>query len=541
MNYSFTGNIEAERVINLVKHTNNSLFLTGKAGTGKSTLLRHIISSLKKKYIILAPTGVAALNVGGLTIHSFFGLGLNPYLPNDRDLPNLIDKLDLLKKLEIIIIDEISMVRVDIMNVIDLTLRKNLNSELPFGGKQLLLIGDLLQLPPVINSKNLKEVEIIRENYKTEFFFGAPVFNSFELEVIELQKVYRQGDKNFVSVLNNIRTNQVTDADLEVINTRKNNHFDSDGVITLTTRNPTVDAINSQKLSKIDSPEFTFHAYKTGTFANDTAATKDPTDTILRLKKDAQIIFIKNDSEKKWVNGTIAKISKIEDGEIEVDINGLKCNLTREIWEDFDYKWNREEDKIEKEVVGTFEQYPIRLAWAITIHKSQGQTFEKAIIDMDTGGFAFGQTYVALSRCTSLNGINLTRKILKRDIKVSDSAVKYLTEKGVDSLRKRDNLELGLIEKINVLELGLEYIKEDYIKLKEELNQLEVQHNETKTAYEKVKSERDFLKVKLNLQTIQTNGSLLALERLKTEIEFQKKEIARISKITWIQKLFGSK
>ncbi|MEZ4911205.1 MAG: AAA family ATPase [Saprospiraceae bacterium] len=513
MKFSFKGNKEAERVINLVKHTNNSVFLTGKAGTGKSTLLKHIISDLNKKYILLAPTGIAALNVGGQTIHSFFGFGFRPYLPKDRDLPNLLEKLDLLKKIDLIIIDEISMVRADVMNAIDLTLKKFLKNKSPFGGKQLLIVGDLLQLPPVVNNKNIEEVKILRENYRSEFFFDAPIFNEFDLEVIELDKVYRQEEKDFVKVLNNIRTNQATDADLCSINTRYQRDIVSEGVITLTTKNATVDKINSQKLSKIDKPEFDFFATKTGTFADNRSSKRNPTDDILKLKEGSQVIFVKNDSERKWVNGTIAKINKIEDNEIEVDINGLKCSIPRETWEDVEYKWNREEDKIEKEVVGTFEQYPIRLAWAITIHKSQGQTFEKSIVDMDTGAFAFGQTYVALSRCTSLEGICLTRKINRSDIKVSENAVKYLTEKGIDSLHKRDNLELDLIERIKELENNLD-------------RTIEEKKSIVKKAKEKDK---------------ETENILISFERIKTENDFLKKEIDRVKGITWIQKLFGAK
>lgn len=515
MSISFKGNTEAERVINLVKHSNSSVFLTGKAGTGKSTLLRHIISDLDKKYILLAPTGIAALNINGQTIHSFFGFGFRPYLPKDRDLPNLTEKIDLLKKLELIVIDEISMVRADVMNAIDLTLKKFLKNKLPFGGKQLLLVGDLLQLPPVLNSRNIEEVNIMRENYANEFFFSAKVFENYDLDVIELQKVYRQEEADFVKILNNIRINKVNDADLMRVNGRvtSQDKINSNGVITLTTKNAKVDTINAVRLNQINNPEYQFIATKTGTFASNRSTKRNPTDEVLKLKEGAQIIFVKNDSEKKWVNGTIGSISKMDEDGIEVNIKGSKVYITTETWEDVEYKWNKEEDKVEKEIVGTFEQYPIRLAWAITIHKSQGQTFEKSIIDLDSGAFAFGQTYVALSRCTSLNGITLTQKVTRRDIKVSESAVNYLVEKGVDSLKRRDSIELDLIETIKQLE-----------------GDFKEQENQTK----KIEKEKDSFEKKIRDMEME-------LHKVKTENDYLKKEVERVNQITWIQKLFGAK
>ena len=515
MSISFKGNTEAERVINLVKHSNSPVFLTGKAGTGKSTLLRHIISGLDKKYVLLAPTGIAALNINGQTIHSFFGFGLRPYLPNDRDLPNLTEKIDLLKKLDLIVIDEISMVRADVMNAIDLTLKKFLQNKLPFGGKQLLLVGDLLQLPPVLNSRNSEEVRIMRENYNNEFFFSAKVFDNYDLEVIELQKIYRQKEADFVKILNNIRINKINDADLLRINGRFKNieKIDSNGVITLTTKNAKVDTINSLKLNQIDKPEHQFIATKTGTFADNIASTRNPTDEVLRLKEDAQIIFVKNDSEKKWVNGTIGFVSKITEEGIEINVKGAKFYIARETWEDVEYKWNREDNKIEKEIVGTFNQYPIRLAWAITIHKSQGQTFEKSIIDLDSGAFTFGQTYVALSRCTSMSGITLTQKITRRDIKVSQSAVNYLVEKGIDSLERRDSIELDLIETIKQLE---RIVKESETKAKI----IETEKNNVEKIFREME---------------------MKFHKIKTENEYLKKEVGRVQQITWAQKLFGAK
>lgn len=519
MDYSFIGNKEAERAIDLVKYSNKSVLLTGKAGTGKSTLLKQIISDLKKKYVLLAPTGIAAINIGGQTIHSFFEFGFRPYLPNDKDLPNLFAKLDLLQKLDIIIIDEISMVRVDIMNAIDLTLKRMLNNSSPFGGKQLLLVGDLFQLPPVVDRRKPEEAKIIREEYPSEFFFDSPAFNDYKLEVIELQQVYRQNESDFVKVLNNIRTNQITDADLFRINSRCQKDIGHDGIITLTTKNATVDSINSQELSKIKNSLYEFKATVTGTFANKHSTNNNgsqfryPTDTNLKLKEGAHIIFVKNDSEKKWVNGTIGEISKIENNEIEINVGGCRYLINKETWEDIDYKWNKKENKIEEEVVGTFTQYPIRLAWAITIHKSQGQTFNKVMIDMDTGAFAFGQTYVALSRCTSIRGISLTKKINRSDIKVSDRVIKYLSINGIESIQKRDELEIDLIGQIKGLENEIEQIQTEKKIVKKEVSQQKEAINNIKVAYEHIKIENEYLK----------------------------KEIERLKAITWIQKLFGAK
>jgi ATP-dependent exoDNAse (exonuclease V) alpha subunit len=523
MEVTFKDNKEAERAINIIKHTSRPLFLTGKAGTGKSTLLRFLISSIDKKYVLLAPTGIAALNIGGQTIHSFFGFGFRPYLPLDRDLPDLSGKIDLLRQLDLIIIDEISMVRADIMNAIDLSLKKSLNNELPFGGKQILLVGDLLQLPPVIDSKKDQEVIIMRENYTTEFFFSAKIFDRFEIDVIELQKVYRQEQADFVKILNNIRINQTSDADLLRINSRYLNgqsppHEES--IITLTTKNDKVGQINNEKINKIDKPAHSFQARKTGTFLSDVKGKKFPTDDILNLKEGAQIIFVKNDTEKKWVNGTIGKIHSIEEGEIEVEIKRSKFILEPVTWEDIEYKWNRAENKIDKEIVGTFTQYPIKLAWAITIHKSQGQTFDKAIIDLDSGAFAGGQTYVALSRCISLEGILLSRKIAQSDIKVSPNAVKYLIAKGVDTLTKRDNLEIELVETIHQLETKI-------VKNKEKIE------NEIKKT-QKIEADKDEAKRKIEKMELE-------FQRLQMVNEYMQKEIERLKSITWIQKLFGAK
>lgn len=519
--FDFSNNPEAERAIECIKNTDTSVFLTGKAGTGKSTLLKHIISKINKKYILLAPTGISALQIGGQTIHSFFGFGLQPFLPDDQNIPNMLERQELLEKLDLIIIDEISMVRSDIMNMIDKTLQKNLDSPLPFGWKQILLVGDLLQLPPVIGKWNGSEAKILRANYETEFFFSAPVFDTFDLEFIELKKVYRQKEPGFVKILNNIRINQVNDADILKINTRHRVPLKNNNSITLATTNSTVDGINADKLSQIDAKQYQFRAKKTGTFRSNKNNTY-PTDDILSLKVWAQIIFIKNDPEWKYVNGSIGHIVSLTKETIKVSIDGYTLPIFLHTWDDINYFWDKENNRIQKETIGSFSQFPIRLAWAITIHKSQWQTFDSCVIDMSTGAFTFGQTYVALSRCTSFSGISLSKKITKSDIKISDAVVQYLSEQWSRSIQERESIECELIEQI---EASKQRIKE----LREILSQREstiFQRNEEIKDLQKQLEEKTYLKD-------------LEIEKLKIKITFLEKELERVKNITWIQKLFN--
>lgn len=439
----YQGNFEAQEVIRLISYTNKSLFLTGKAGTGKSYLLRKLTEHTHKKFVILASTGVAALNVGGQTIHSFLRIEPRPYLPNDKEIQELSDeKKELLRNLDLIIIDEVSMVRSDLMQAVDLSLRKNLKSPYPFAGKQLLLIGDLFQLPPVVSNKNLGEKEIIDHNYQTPYFFSSQSLeNGYNYHVVELQKVYRQTDADFISVLNAVRTSNVSTGHLQVINKRHIPGYEpADGSfeITLCTRNDIADDLNKSKLDSLKGMTKTFRAIMTGDFLKEKGANKLPADSELYLKPDAQVMFIKNDQSRRWVNGSIGKIVSINADtlRIKVDVTDEVHVVERTLWEHIEYKWNKEEEKIEKIVTGTFQQFPIKLAWAVTIHKSQGQTYQNAIIDMGSGAFAPGQTYVALSRCTTLNGIKLKRPITLRDI-ITDSRIgTYLQNKITPSMEK---------------------------------------------------------------------------------------------------------
>ena len=428
-----TNNPEFQNALRLIQYTRQSVFLTGKAGTGKSTFLKHVCKVTKKKYVVLAPTGIAAINAGGSTLHSFFKLPFHPLLPDDPNfqgkklhdtLKYSSDHRKLIQNIELVIIDEISMVRADIIDFIDKILRiYSRNMREPFGGKQVLLVGDIFQLEPVVKTD---EREIISRFYPNPYFFSARIFQEMELVAIELTKVYRQTDKVFVGVLDRIRTNTAGSADLQLLNTRCNapiHKGENDMYITLATRRDTVDHINEQKLAELPGKAVKLQGEIHGEFPENSL----PTLMELIVKPGAQVIFIKNDQEKRWVNGTIGTISGLSDDGIMyvVTEDGKEFDVHKESWSNVRYRYNETEKKIEEEELGTFIQYPIRLAWAITVHKSQGLTFSRAIIDFSGGVFAGGQTYVALSRCTSLEGIQLKREITRADIFVRPEIVSF--------------------------------------------------------------------------------------------------------------------
>lgn len=431
-----TQNKEFQDALNLIQYTRQSVFLTGKAGTGKSTFLRYICEHTKKKHVVLAPTGIAAINAGGSTLHSFFKLPFYPLLPDNPDFSLQRGRIHeffkytkphrkLLEELELIIIDEISMVRADIIDAVDRILRvysRNLRE--PFGGKQILLVGDVFQLEPVVKGD---EREILNRFYPTPYFFSARVFNQIDLVSIELQKVYRQTDATFVGVLDHIRNNTVGATDLQLLNTRYGTQIEeseADMYITLATRRDNVDHINDKKLAELPGEPVTFSGEITGDFPESSL----PTSQELVLKPGAQIIFIKNDFDRRWVNGTIGIISGFDPFEETLYVitdNGKECDVKRESWRNIRYKYNEEKKQIEEEELGTFTQYPIRLAWAITIHKSQGLTFSRAVIDFTGGVFAGGQAYVALSRCTSLEGIQLKKPVSRADVFVRPEIIGF--------------------------------------------------------------------------------------------------------------------
>lgn len=425
-----------KKALQIVQFTHNSLFLTGKAGTGKSTFLKYIASTTKKKHIILAPTGIAAINDGGTTLHSFFKLPFHPLLPNDQQysvrhirqtLKYNGEKSKLIREVELIIIDEISMVRADMIDFIDKILRiYNRNMKEAFGGKQMLFVGDVYQLEPVLKAEDRK---LLQNFYPSNYFFDAKVFQQFPLVSIELSKVYRQTDPTFISILDRIRTNNTSESDLSLLNqhvqeTDQENDTNDKMSITLSTRRDTVDWINAQELDKLPDEAVTFNGNITGEFPESSL----PTSMELSLKVGAQIMFIKNDSEKQWVNGTIGVIIGIdEDGGLLYihTEDGESLQVQREMWENIRYHFNEQEQKIEEELIGTFVQFPIKLAWAITVHKSQGLTFKNVVIDFSGGVFAGGQAYVALSRCTRLEGITLREPIKRKDIFVKSEVANF--------------------------------------------------------------------------------------------------------------------
>ncbi len=417
-------NTEFQDILNLLEQSDRSLFITGRAGTGKSTLLQVFRNTTKKKTIVLAPTGVAALNVKGQTIHSFFRF---PAKPLSRSEIKKLRQRKLYQKIEVLVIDEISMVRADLFDSIDVFLRINRESPLPFGGVQLVCFGDLFQLPPVV----ARDVEhtLFSTYYDSPYFFSAKVFEEgFQMEMIELSKNYRQESRYFLRLLDAVRLNQADTDDLEDLNERYLPAFQPDEpYITLSTRNKIVDIINSRELSLLQTEEHTYLASVSGNFA----ARLFPTEPALKLKVGAQVMFIKNDPQRRFVNGTIGKVISLKPDQIAVQVEeqdgtSKLVEVERLVWEIERYKLSEENaNAIETEIVGSFTQYPLRLAWAITIHKSQGKTFDKVIIDLGRGAFEHGQTYVALSRCRTLEGIVLKQPVRPRDILVDERIVEF--------------------------------------------------------------------------------------------------------------------
>ena len=419
------GNFELDVARFIVEKTDMSLFLTGKAGTGKTTFLREVVRYTKKKCIVLAPTGIAAVNAGAMTIHSFFQFGLGPFVQGviepKSDFRINKSKLELIRHLQLLIIDEVSMVRADLMDHIDVELRRIRRNSKPFGGVQLLMIGDLQQLPPIAHGG---EDELLRQYYKTLYFFSSSALKRMKYSFIELKNVYRQTDRHFIDILNHARDCTLTSQDISDLNARYIPGFSpkpEDGYIRLMTHNRQVDYVNETELEKLDSKPYTFVAAVTGTFPEESYPTADS----LTLKKGAQVMFIKNDPERRFINGTLGEVKSIDKNSIAVRLaeSGTVIDVEPMEWQNIRYQFDEESKEISSKQIGRFKQYPLKAAWAITVHKSQGLTFDKAIIDVHAA-FSPGQAYVALSRCRTLDGLVLSSPV---------SASVFMRDKAVDA------------------------------------------------------------------------------------------------------------
>ena len=428
----------------IVEKTDSNIFLTGKAGTGKTTFLKDVKKYTKKNHIVLAPTGVAAVNAGAMTIHSFFQFGFGPYVKGisepEGNYMMRREKRELIKSLELIIIDEISMVRADVLDHINDELQRIRRNSEPFGGVQLLMIGDLQQLPPITPDN---ELEILKPHYDSMYFFDSKSLRNSDYYCIELKSVYRQTDQRFIDILNRVRTGDVTHSDLDELNLHHVADFrpaQGDNYIQLVTHNRMADAINQREMAALSADTFMFDAKVTGTFPEDAF----PTSRQLEIKKGAQVMFVKNDPDKRFINGMLGEVEEVSDDSIRVRLSG-KDNIVKvepTAWENIRYHMNEETHKIESTKIGSFMQYPIKPAWAITIHKSQGLTFDKAVIDAHEA-FSPGQAYVALSRCRSLDGMVLSEKLTQRAI-ITDSIVdEYMNGavQDIDALARNINFE----------------------------------------------------------------------------------------------------
>ncbi len=437
-------NNDLQFAFDFVKYTNRNIFLTGRAGTGKTTFLHDLKKSSPKRMIVVAPTGVAAINAGGVTLHSFFQLPFHPYVPtfylpqNNPGNPAeqkdpagykmSREKINIIKSLDLLVIDEISMVRADTLDAVDSALRRYKNRYLPFGGVQLLMIGDLQQLAPVVRDEDR---EILDKYYDSSFFFGSRALCSTDFVTIELKHIYRQSDQVFINLLNKVRDNHVDTEVLNELNKRYIPDFDPDsdgGYITLTTHNSQSQALNDSKLEKLPGRSHSFKA----TIQDEFPEFSYPTSSELFLKAGAQVMFVKNDisGDKLFFNGKIGKVEKFEDDKIVVKCpdDDFPIRVEMAEWQNMKYSLDEDTKEIQETVIGTFSQYPLKLAWAITIHKSQGLTFDRAVIDA-CAAFAHGQVYVALSRCRTLNGLVLSTRINQRSIIDNPAISEFVNEK----------------------------------------------------------------------------------------------------------------
>jgi len=413
---------EQKAVFKKLEETNDIIYVTGKAGTGKSVLLQYFTEYTSKQVAVVAPTGVAALNIGGMTIHSFFRLP--PEAINLDDIEVDYKTKEILRHLDAVVIDEVSMVRVDLMEAISIKMQLAKGNDLPFGGVQVIMFGDLYQLPPVVSDGQLHRY--FNDSYGGVYFFNAPSIQKSGIKIYELNNIFRQKDPEFKAVLNSIREGKNIPSALEKVNARLENGIPEDGVVVLAGTNSVVHSINHKKLSALPGEEKIYHAVISGSLQESSF----PTEKELKLKPGAQVMMLRNDREKprRWVNGTLGIVTKLGEDSIRVNINGVEHNVLKETWKKIRYYYDHEEAKLEKETISEFTQFPVRLAWAITIHKSQGQTYQSVAVDLTHGAFTHGQTYVALSRCKSLDGLYLKSALQREDVIVDSEIVDFMKD-----------------------------------------------------------------------------------------------------------------
>ncbi len=416
---------DQQAIATRIAQSSDNFFVTGKAGTGKSYLLAYLKAFLPKKVMVVAPTGVAALVVGGQTIHSLFQLPPTLIEPDAIRLNK--NTKEILSKVEVLIIDEISMVRADLMDAIDISLRQAKHSRLPFGGTQIVMFGDPYQLPPIIREP--EHQTFFKTEYEGAYFFHAHVWKRAPFITLELSTIFRQKETELIEVLNSIRSGNTTSAHLDVLNRRVGMFEEDENALTLTATNRRSNQINNYFLSQLPSSTYSFSATINGRLE----PSMYPAEAQLIIKPGAQVMMLKNDKEKRWVNGSLGKIVSATKKSAVVMIDSEKFEVSAEQWNRIRYTFNKESGQLEEEIVSTFTQLPLRLAWAVTIHKSQGQTFDKVTIDLEQGAFAHGQTYVALSRCRSLSGLSLSRNVTKKDIIVDPVIVDFMTGKYLPS------------------------------------------------------------------------------------------------------------